>query len=162
MTNNKRTIRDQLYIEALRKHGALSINQLAKELSQNLALRDMDIESIERDIRRWAQPLEKMKLLTMEGGKLYLPQNDQKYIASAPTEAPTPLMLNTKGFLTVRTGVICEHCGRTIDLSKAKPHWRVKSRLILLALQEHRYFRVECLECGWEGKYNTKDVKPIL
>ena len=162
MTNNKRTIRDQLYIDTLRKHERLSVNQLAKELQQNLAFRDMDIDSIERDIRRWFAPLERMKFITMEGGKLCLAQSDPKYIPSAQSEAQPPLMLNTKGFLTVRTGVICEHCGRTIDLSKAKPHWRVKSRIILLALQEYHYFRVKCPECEWEGKYNTKNVKPIL
>ena len=76
-----------------------------------------------------------------------------------------PYILRSDGVLTSRAGVTCIRCGQTIDLSKAKVRWRLKSHFLNLALHVHHFIRVTCYNpnCGWEGRYDTtKDVKPIL
>jgi hypothetical protein len=129
MTNEKRTVRDAVYINTLRRQGPLSIGQLAKEVSQNLAFRDLDINSIEKDLQRRASHYEKIGLLARNEGKLQLLQADPKYIGSPQPKSQAPLMLNTKGFLTGRAGVTCEHCGgllillRTLHTGESNPDY---------------------------------------
>ncbi|MDG7027294.1 MAG: hypothetical protein JRN16_02670 [Nitrososphaerota archaeon] len=160
--HNKQTIRDSVYIGILKREGPLSIIKLANIAKLTSTLQHMDLGAIERDLCRFTDHYETIGPLVKKDAKIHWVQADLK--SDSPTATPqAPLMLTQKGFLTGKPGVTCEHCGYTIDLTVTKPHWRIKSRLPLLALQERRYFRVNCFKCDWEGKYDThKDVKPIL
>ncbi len=163
MKHSKRTIRDSVYINALKEQGPISITQLAKEVSQSIIFRDTDVETIEKDLQRFADHYEAIESLTRKDGRLHWTQAEPKFDGPTQHASQAPLMLTSKGFLTGKAGVTCEHCGRTIDLTQVEPHWRVKNRLFLLALQEYHYFRATCPKCGWEGKYDAgKDVMPIL
>lgn len=159
MTNKERTKRDRIYISLLKNRGPLSPTALAKEALNNPAFQTMSLESTKRDIGRRAQHFENLGLMERRGGVIHLFEGKHE---AAPRN---PYILGSDGVLTSRAGVTCIRCGQTIDLSKAKVRWRLKSRLLNLALHVHHFIRVTCYnpDCEWEGRYDTmKDVKPIL
>ena len=160
MTNKTRTNRDRVYIALLKKHGSLSPVALAREALKNNVFQNMSLDSTKRDIGRRVQYFENLGIMERRGGTIHLLNETQQ------EDLPkTPYTLRTDGILTSKAGVTCIRCGQTIDLSKAKVRWRLKSRFLNLALHVHHFIRVTCYNpnCGWEGRYDTtKDVKPIL
>lgn len=162
MTAQERTKRDLVYISILQREGPLSTDRLANFAKQSYVFHKTSLVAVEQDTKRFAKHYEAIGMVQRREGKLHwLASTTVEGTAKEPARN-TPI-LSKEGFLTSRAGVTCEHCGRTIDLSESEPHWRVKNRLLLLALAEHHYFRVTCKKCNWEGKYDAnKDVKPIL
>jgi ribosomal protein S27E len=162
MPVSERTNKDRIYVDILNKEGPLSTKQLAKEAKKHPPFQSMELVAIEKDTLRFAQHYEAMETLPRNGGKLYwLPT-----MASAPGGQPKSeisLILNKEGFLTSKAAVKCEHCGLTIDLTKAQIKWRLKSGIIQRALHVHHFIRVPCPNCGWTGRYDTgRDVKSLL
>ena len=163
MPLSERTIREKVYLSILAKCGPLSTKELAKEAQQNPNFRSMKLVALEKDTLRFAQHYEALGTLMRRDAKLHwLPFETKTAIVRPETQDPT-FLLNTDGFLTSRAAVKCVHCGFTIDLSKVKIEWRLKSRIIQLALHVHHFIRVTCPNCGWLGRYDTySDVRPLL
>lgn len=163
MKVSKGTIEHQLFLNVLNKEGPLSIIDLARLARENHMFRGSSLEAVEQKVKRFTGHYEALGLMTRENGKLvWLPTRNPPKKQDTPTRE-NPSIMTVDGFLTLRGGVRCDHCGQTIDLTKAELKWRPKSRYLALALHIHHFFRVTCDRCGWVGRYDTrKDVRPIL
>ena len=163
MTLDKRTGKDSIYLNILRKHGPLSIKEVAKEAHEHPTLRNMKLGTTEKDVARFTERYEALELLSRRNGKIHLPQTSIGSQIKDPQDQPRNLFLNSKGFLTSRAAVTCIHCGLTIDLTQVPIKWRVKSHILQTALHVHHFIRITCPKCGWTGRYDTQnDVKPFL
>ncbi len=163
MPLSRRTSKDFVYVSILEKEGPLSVIELTKLAHENHVFRDVELVAVEQDVKRFTKHYEALKVLTRKNGKLHWMPFQTPPSPTSQLAQNAPSVLNAEGFLTLRAGVKCDHCGHTIDLTKAEMKWRPKSRYLALALHVHHIFRVSCDKCGWVGRYDTrKDVRPIL
>ena len=163
ITLDERTKKDIVYLAILRKNAPLSNDELAKEAHEHPTFRSKTLVAIEQDARRFVERGEAIGILSKRNGKIFLLLTQAEPQNRYPEPQSKNTVLNSNGFLTTKAAVTCDHCGTSVDLSKAKVRWRLKSRTLQLALHVHHFIRVKCDECGWEGRYDTrKDVKPLL
>jgi predicted nucleic-acid-binding Zn-ribbon protein len=163
MTVDKRTGIDSIYLNILRKHGPLSVKEVAKEAHEHPTLRDKKLATIEKDVARFTERHETLEFLSRKDGKIHLLQTPTDPQNKGSQTQPRSFVINSEGFLTPRMAVTCIHCGLTIDLTKVPIKWRVNSHALMTVLHVHHFIRVTCPKCGWTGRYDTqRDVKPFL
>jgi hypothetical protein len=161
MRYDKRTERERIYFEILKKRGASTNTELRKAALEYQAFRGMSDGARDKDVDRFVARGLYSGILTRQGARVQLFQ------PLKGDEPPRPrrdqLLLSSDGFLTSRAGVKCEHCGHIIDLATVEKRWRPKSATLARMLHVHHFFRTTCPKCGWVGRYDTgREVKPIL
>lgn len=163
MPLDKRTERERIYVEILRKRGDLTNVELRNAASDYPIFRDMNDYAREKDVDRFVRRGEYIGFLTRTGGKLQLLYSLSPPRVDKSQPRAGQFVLSKDGFLTSRAGIICRHCMKMIDLTQVQIWRRLKSDTLLRMLHVHHFFWITCPYCTVKARYDmNKDVKPIL
>ena len=161
MPHDKRTERERVYIDILKKRGALTNTELRKTATDYPIFKTIDKDALDKDVDRFVRRGQYTGILTSQGGRIQL------LPAPTGTDSLQPMagqpVLHPNGFITSRAGLRCRHCMTMIDLTKVVIWRRFKSDTLLRMLHVHHFFWVTCPKCGVKARYDmNEDVKPIL
>jgi len=161
MSFDKRTKRERLFLEILRKHGSLTNTELRKIASEHPIFKSMSESATEKAVDRFIKTAEFTGIISHQDGRI------QMSGSSPPGKTVQPLagqfVLHADGFITSRAGLRCRHCMNMIDLTQVKI-WRLfHSDTLLRMLHVHHFFWVTCPKCDVKARYDmNEDVKPIF